>query len=39
MKKKKNKNMEKKKLLYYEKDKFDEFVKQFPEGDRIVFPI
>ena len=31
--------MEKKKLLYYEKDKFDEFVKQFPEGDRIVFPI
>ena len=39
MKKKKNKNMEKKKLLYYEKDKFDDFVKQFPEGDRIVFPI
>ena len=31
--------MEKKKLLYYEKNKFDEFVKQFPEGDRIVFPI
>ncbi len=39
MKKKKNKNMEKKKLLYYEKNKFDEFVKKFPEGDRIVFPI
>lgn len=39
MKKKKNKNMEKKKLLYYEKDKFEELVKQFPEGDRIVFPI
>lgn len=31
--------MEKKKILYYEKDKFDDFAKQFPEGNRIVFPI
>ena len=31
--------MKKKKLLYYEKGKFDEFAKQFPEGENIVFPI
>lgn len=34
-----NKEMNKKKLLYYEKGKFDEFVKQFPEGENIVYPI
>lgn len=34
-----NKEMKKKKLLYYEKDKFDEFVKRFPEGEDIVYPI
>lgn len=34
-----NREMKKKKLLYYEKGKFDEFAKQFPEGENIVFPI
>ena len=31
--------MKKKKLLYYERGKFDEFAKQFPEGENIVYPI
>lgn len=31
--------MEKKKLLYYEKGKFNEFTKQFPDGENIVYPI
>ena len=34
-----NREMKKKKLLYYEKGKFDEFAKQFPEGENIVYPI
>lgn len=31
--------MKKKKLLYYEKGKFNEFIKQFPDGENIVYPI
>lgn len=34
-----NREMKKKKLLYYEKGKFNEFVKQFSEGENIIYPI
>lgn len=31
--------MKKKRLLYYEKGKFDEFAKQFTDGENIIYPI
>lgn len=34
-----SRDMRKKKLLYYEKDKFDVFKKQFPNEEDIVYPI
>lgn len=34
-----NRKMKKKKLLYYEKNKFDEFAMQFSGGENIVYPI
>ena len=34
-----NKDMKKKKLLYYEKGKFNEFAKQFSEGENTIYPI
>lgn len=34
-----NRKMKKKKLLYYEKGKFNEFAKQFPDRDNTVYPI
>lgn len=34
-----NKEMKKKKLLYYEKDKFNEFIMQFSDRENIVYPI
>ncbi len=34
-----NRMMKKKKLLYYEKGKFNEFAKQIPDGDSTVYPI
>ena len=34
-----NKEMKKKKLLFYEKGKFDEFIKQFPDGENMVYPV
>lgn len=35
----KNKDMKKKKLLYYEKGRFNDFAKRFPEGENIIYPI
>lgn len=34
-----NREMKKKKLLYYEKNKFNEFAMQFSGGENIVYPI
>ena len=34
-----NRDMKKKKLLYYEKGKFNEFAKQFTDGENIIYPI
>lgn len=34
-----NREMKKKKLLYYEKGKFNEFAKKFSDGENIVYPI
>ncbi len=34
-----NRKMKKKKLLYYEKGKFNEFAKQFSDGGKIIYPI
>ena len=33
------KKMKKKKILYYEKGKFDEFIQQFPKGEDSIYPI
>lgn len=34
-----NRDMKKKKILYYEKGKFNEFAKQFTDGENIIYPI